>query len=141
MASTRVAFKGSLILSVCGLLMLVGSCAKVSEHRLLERCSPDGSFCASVSLASSSSPLDSDVYYLRVRSEREVWHWSHWANFGKGERVLTTVEIKPTRLIWLSDDLLEVHCDACKINGGDVEGEKTRSGPVSIRFVGFDTSS
>jgi hypothetical protein len=38
----------------------------------------------------------------------------------------------------LSNNTLDAHCDACKINGGDVDGEKTRSCTVEIRVVDFD---
>jgi hypothetical protein len=138
MAFANAAFRGLLLaVGCCFVMSLFFSSTRISEHNLIEQCSPDKAFCASVYLSSSSTALDSDVYYVRVRSVQGLWHWSHWANSGRGERVLTTVEVKPTRLVWASDNLLNVYCDGCQIHGGDVDRQKSSSGPVQIRFVGF----
>jgi hypothetical protein len=107
------------------------------EKPILTSCSPDGSHCASLVVRSSLRGGGSDVYCLRVKNVTNVTKWSHWADFGKGQPVLFTTETRPTRFVWKNGDHLEVICDACKMNDGDVFWEKTKSGSVIISYMGF----
>jgi hypothetical protein len=108
------------------------------ETPVLSACSPDRSYCASLVMRESNSKANaSDIYVLRIKDVRNVLAWSHWADFGKGERVLLTTEAHASRLDWRGSKRLEVICQDCKMNYGDVWDEVNKSGPVEISYNGF----
>ncbi len=126
--TTAVTFTMWVLVSSAGVL--------AHEETRLSACSPDGVYCASLALRSNSG-LSSDVYYLRLKDTGQLGAWSHWADFGKGEQILTTTEVGPSRLVWKDDRHLEVICDACKMTYGDVIKQKQTVGPVLISYIGF----
>jgi hypothetical protein len=130
-----------IIVGVAALWVITASTGVFSVESIeIISCSPNASHCAFLARRTGRGN-SSDVHYLRLRAMHNVFAWSHWADFGKGQQVLMTTEGGPTRLVWLGNDSLEAICDNCKLSILDVVREKKRSGSVIISYVGFPPPS
>jgi hypothetical protein len=126
-----------IIVGIAALWVIIASTGVFSiESTEMVSCSPNASHCAFLARRTGRGN-SSDVHYLRVRDMHNIFAWSHWADFGKGQQVLMTTEGGPTRLVWRGNDSLEAICDNCKLSILDVVRKKKRSGSVIISYVGF----
>jgi hypothetical protein len=130
----RLSFLFVVAVFVC--CILLGLAFTRNQRCLLQSCSEDGAYCASVVVSEKSRGNGSDVYITRVKA-RSYLSWSHWSSFGNGEAILNTTAAAPTHLIWNSDIQLAVRCDHCKMNYGDVWNEKNQVEKVAITYFGF----
>jgi hypothetical protein len=135
---TRIVF-GIGILALLLAVWIIGARSGLfsKEKSLISSCSFDQSHCSTLVVQGSLRGSGSDVYVLRIKNTRNPLAWSYWADFGKGQPVLYTTEARPSKLVWRTDERLEVICESCHLNEGDVFGEVTKSGTVDITYTGF----
>jgi hypothetical protein len=113
----------------------VGCSAKVKD--LSETCTPNGTYCATIVVQTNDGSNSSDLYHVAVKDMRSHFAWSHWANGGVGEFVVSTTEARPSRVVWSGETQLDVICDECRMQTGDVFNEKTHVGRITVKYVGF----
>ena len=97
--------------------------------------SPDGQLRAVVTLHRDVGRA-SRTYYTSIQKVGSPgWAERLWRD--RGQHVVLTVDIPPTRLVWLANDRLSVVCEACGLESTAVFRQKYRVGPITIIYQGF----